>query len=59
MLMELLFMHYKTTLHELVEKIYADHLEEPNQEGICRSSVVPGHCLREHNTVATTPSKVP
>ena len=30
-----------------------------NQEGTCRSSVVPGHCLRERNTLARTPSQTP
>lgn len=38
---------------------FQDHLEVLNQEGTCRSSVVPGHCLRERNTPARTPSKTP
>lgn len=30
-----------------------------NQETTCRSSVVPGRCLRERNTPVRTPSKIP
>jgi protein regulator of cytokinesis 1 len=38
---------------------FQDHLEVLNQEGTCRSSVVPGYCLRERNTLARTPSQTP
>lgn len=36
-----------------------DHLEVLNEEGICRSSVVPGRCLRECNTPVATPLNTP
>ncbi|XP_069677765.1 protein regulator of cytokinesis 1-like isoform X3 [Periplaneta americana] len=36
-----------------------DHLEVLNQEGTCRSSVVPGRCLRERNMQVVTPLKTP
>lgn len=39
--------------------LFQDHLEVLNQEGTCRSSVLPGRCLRERNTPAMTPSKIP
>ncbi|PSN56226.1 hypothetical protein C0J52_00398 [Blattella germanica] len=38
---------------------FQDHLEAVDKAGTCRSSVVPERCLRERNTPAKTPSKIP